>query len=161
MALQLSFNVEDKTTTIRLKGTLNENASALDGVVLNASYNLHLDLRDLAAINSVGIRHFKIWINKVKCQKIRLFYCPRVFINQLNLVTNFVPEGTEIESFFVPYTSETLAEEKMVLFTKELEYRKEMGILTFNFPRVLDSQDHEMEIDTHQKMYFRFLDKYY
>jgi hypothetical protein len=161
MALQLSFHVEDKTTTICLKGSLNENASALDGVVLNAGFNLHLDLRDLVSINSLGIRHFKIWINNIKCQKIRLFYCPRAFINQLNLVVNFLPDETEIESFFVPYFSETLAEEKMVLFTKELEFKKANGIVTYNLPRVLDSQGHIMEIDCYKEMYFRFLEKYY
>ena len=35
MALQLSFNVADKCTTIHLKGSLNEYSSSLDGVDVN------------------------------------------------------------------------------------------------------------------------------
>lgn len=161
MALQLAFSVEDKCTTIKLNGSLNEYSSALNGVEVNPLYDLNIDLKDLTAINSLGIRNFQIWINRIKCQKLRLFYCPRVFIHQLNMVEGFLPSKSEIESFFVPYYSDITGEENLVLFTKELEYKKVSGKVVISAPTLYDSQNSKMEIDTLSERYFRFLDFYF
>ncbi|WP_374074406.1 hypothetical protein [Bdellovibrio bacteriovorus] len=161
MALQLSFSISDKCTTILLKGSLNEYSSALDGVEVNPHFDLNIDLKDLKGINSLGIRNFHGWIHKIKCQRLRLFYCPRPFINQMNLVEGFLPDKTEIESFFVPYYSERTGEDAMVLFTKYLEYRKTDDQVHLSIPETLDSQGVKMELDVFKDQYFRFLDKYY
>lgn len=161
MALQLSFSVSDKCTTLLLRGKLNEYASALDGVEVNPHFDLHIDLKDLEAINSLGIRNFQTWIHKVRCEKLRLFHCPRAFINQMNLVEGFLPAKTEIESFFVPYYSEQTGEATKVLYTKYLEYKKENGKVSLSIPEVRDSQGVKMDLDVFKDQYFRFLDKYY
>ncbi|UOF01406.1 hypothetical protein [Bdellovibrio reynosensis] len=161
MALQLAFSVQDKCTTIQLKGSLNEYSSMLDGVEVNPSFDLHIELKDLQAINSLGIRNFHNWIKKIKCQRLRLFYCPRAFVNQMNLVEGFLPEKAEIESFFVPYFSETTGEDKMVLFTKFLEYKKENDKLILKIPEFYDNDNNKMELDVFKDQYFRFLEKYY
>lgn len=161
MSLQLAFNIDDKTTTIQLKGSLNEYSSALDGVVVNPNFDLNVDLKDLKAINSLGVRNFHSWIKKVQCQKLRFLYCPRVFINQMNLVEGFLPEKSEIESFFVPYYSETTGEDLMVLFTKFLEYTKVDGKVVLKIPEMKDSQGVKMELDTFADQYFKFLKHYY
>ncbi|MNJ93269.1 hypothetical protein D3C87_109480 [compost metagenome] len=160
MALQLSFDVSDKITTIRLSGSLNENSSALDGVEVNPVFDLHLDLRDLKSINSLGIRNFRNWIFQIRCQRLKLFYCPRIFVNQLNLVDGFVPPKTEIESFFTPYYSEVTGEKTQLLFTKYLEYKYENGLWKLYVPKVEDSQGNEMELDVMREQYFRFLSVY-
>lgn len=160
MALQLSFNVNDKVTTIYLKGSLDEYSSALDSVEVNPSFDLHLDLKELKAINSLGIRNFRDWIFSVNCQRLKLFYCPRVFVNQLNLVDGFMPPKTEIESFFVPYYSEHTGEETQVLFTRYLEFRYDRGFLKLFVPKVQDSEGHEMELDVMRDQFFRFLSIY-
>lgn len=161
MALQLSFRIEDGCTTIQVKGSLNEYSSALDGVVVNPNFDLSLDLRGLEAINSLGVRNFHSWIKKVQCQRLRLFYCPRVFINQVNLVERFLPAKAEIESFFVPYYSETTGEDAMVLFTKFLEYKKVDGKVVMSIPEALDSQGVKMEMDAFADQYFKFLEVYF
>lgn len=161
MALQLSFSVEDKCTTIFFKGSLNEATSALDGVEVNPDFDLHLDLKELKGLNSLGIRNFYEWSKKIQCQRLRLFYCPRAFINQLNLVDSFLPTKAEIESFFVPYYSEITGEDASVLFTKFLEYKKEGDAVKLSAPVIFDSQGHRMEMDIFRDQYFRFLDKYY
>ncbi|WII72256.1 hypothetical protein QJS83_00045 [Bdellovibrio sp. 22V] len=161
MALQLSFSISDKCTTILLKGSLNEYSSALDGVEVNPNFDLNIDLKDLTAINSLGIRNFQNWIHRIKCAKLRLFYCPRAFVNQLNLVEGFLPDKAEIESFFVPYYSERTGEDAKVLFTKFLEYKKVDGKIQLKIPEMFDSQDQKMELDVFKDQYFRFLDKYY
>lgn len=89
------------------------------------------------------------------------FYCPRSFVTQLNLVKNFIPAKSEIESFFVPYYSEASGEEQRVLFTKSLDYRKEYGQIVINYPEVLDSQRNVMDFDVFKDQYFRFLEIYY
>ncbi|WP_413582502.1 hypothetical protein [Bdellovibrio sp. HCB288] len=160
MSLQLSFSIADKTTTLKLNGTLNEYSSALDGVEVNPQFDLNLDLKDLTAINSLGIRNFHSWIYSIECQRLRLFHCPRVFVNQLNLVDGFLPPKTEIESFFVPYFSESTGEEMNVLFTKFLEYKSIAGKTKINFPVVTDAQGNSMELDVMPDQYFRFLDTY-
>jgi hypothetical protein len=160
MSLQLSFSIADKTTTISLKGSLNEYASALDGVEVNSQFDLNLDLKDLTSINSLGIRNFHSWIYSIECQRLRVFHCPRVFVNQLNMVDGFLPTKTEIESFFVPYFSETSREETSVLFTKFLEYKSVAGKTKISFPKVTDSLGNPMELDVIEDVYFRFLDIY-
>ncbi len=160
MPLQLSFSIADKTTTILLKGSLNEYSSALDGVEVNAQFDLNLDLKDLTSINSLGIRNFHAWIYSIECQRLRLFHCPRVFVNQLNLVDGFLPPKTEIESFFVPYFSEKSGEETSVLFTKFLEYKSVAGKTQISFPKISDSLGNPMELDVLEDTYFRFLDAY-
>lgn len=160
MALQLSFSISDKCTTILISGSLNQYASALDGVVVNPEFDLHVDLKGLNAINSLGVRNFHAWINKVQCPKIRFFYCQRPFINQLNLINNFLPKHAEIESFFVPFYSERTGEEVSSLFTKYLEYRKVDGEVILNIPIIYDSQGDKMDIDVARDQYFRFLNYY-
>jgi hypothetical protein len=160
MPLQLSFSIADKTTTLSLKGSLNEYSSALDGVEVNPNFDLNLDLKDLTSINSLGIRNFHSWIYSIQCQRLRVLNCPRVFVNQLNLVAGFLPPKTEIESFFVPYYSEKTSEETSVLFTKFLEYKSVAGKTKISFPRVTDSQGNTMELDVLEDNYFRFLDSY-
>ncbi|WP_291515967.1 hypothetical protein [Bdellovibrio sp. ArHS] len=161
MALQLSFSVQDKCTTILLKGSLNEYSSALDGVEVNPNFDLNVDLKDLQAINSLGIRNFHNFIRRLRCQRLRFFYCPRVFVNQLNLVEGFLPDKAEIESFFVPYFSEQSGEDAQVLFTKFLEYKKVNDKVVLSIPQVQDSQGNRMELDVFKDQYFRFLDKYF
>ncbi|WP_413568355.1 hypothetical protein ACLWBD_12180 [Bdellovibrio sp. HCB117] len=161
MALQLSFSVSDKCTTILLKGSLNEYSSALDGVEVNPNFDLSIDLKDLQAINSLGIRNFHNFIQRVRCQRLKLFYCPRVFVNQLNMVEGFLPDKAEIESFFVPYFSEQSGEDAQVLFTKFLEYKKVKDKIVLSIPEMQDSQGNRMDLDVFKDQYFRFLDKYY
>lgn len=161
MALQLSFNVADKCTTIHLKGSLNEYSSSLDGVDVNPRFDLDIDLRELTALNSLGIRNFQKWIFNVRCERLRLFYCPRLFVNQINLIEGFLPKKTEVESFFVPYFSEKTGEDAAVLFTKYLEYKKVEGKIVLSYPEVLDSQGEAMELDVTSDQYFRFLNTYY
>lgn len=160
MPLKLSFSIADKTTTLLLKGSLNEYSSALDGVEVNPQFDLNLDLKDLTSINSLGIRNFHSWIYSIECQRLRLFHCPRVFVNQLNLVDGFLPAKTEIESFFVPYFSERTGEETSVLFTKFLEFKSADGKIKLSFPKVTDAQGFPMEIDVIGEQYFRFLESY-
>ncbi|WP_413585214.1 hypothetical protein [Bdellovibrio sp. HCB274] len=160
MSLQLAFSVADKTTTIKLNGTLNEYSSSLDGVEVNPMFDLNLDLQGLTAINSLGIRNFHSWIYSIECQRLRLFHVPRVFVNQMNLVAGFLPPKTEIESFFVPYFSESTGEEIAVLFTKFLEYKSIAGKIKISYPVVTDAEGKPMELDVLEDQYFRFLDSY-
>lgn len=161
MALKVAFKVEEKCTILILTGDLNEHSSALDSISVNPDFDLHIDLQGLGALNSLGVRNFSKWIHEVQCSNLRFFYCPRNFVTQLNLVKNFIPTKSEIESFFVPYYSEALGEEQRVLFTKSLDYRKEHGQVVLNFPEVLDSKRNVMDLDVFRDQYFRFLEIYY
>lgn len=161
MAIQLSFNINDKCTTISISGSLNEYVSALDGVEVNPEFDLNIDMKELSSINSLGVRNFYTWIHKIKCPKIRFFYCPRTFVNQLNLIDNFLPKRAEIESFFVPYFSEKSGEEAKALFTKHLEYKKVNDEIILSVPTLYDSQGEKMDLDVSRDQYFRFLNHYY
>lgn len=160
MSLNLTFSVQDKCTTLSLRGSLNEYSSALDGVEVNSSYDLNVNLKDLQGINSLGIRNFQNWVHAVRCEKLRMFFCPRAFINQLNMVHSFLPEKAEIESFFVPYFSEVTSEDQNVLFIKDQNFKKVNGKVELTFPKVFDSKNNEMELDVFKEHYFRFLDHF-
>ncbi|MGZ3770581.1 MAG: hypothetical protein ACXVCP_13420 [Bdellovibrio sp.] len=161
MALKLAFSIDNKCTTIMMSGSLNEYSSALDGVDVNPEFDVHIDLKELHSINSLGVRNFHSFIHRIHCEKLKFFYCPRPFVNQLNLLNSFLPEKAEIESFFVPYYSEMTGEEGSALFTKYLEYKKSEGMLSLKIPELFDSQGNKMELDIMRDHYFRFLYNYY
>lgn len=160
LPLKLDIQTEEKSVRIKLSGSLNEYASDLEKLVVNPQFDLHLDLDGLQAVNSVGIRKFQKWIHHVASPRIRLFNCPRSFVHQMNVVDQFLPEHVEIESFYVPFFSENLGAEKVVLFEKQVHFKKSDGKVKLDVPAVLDAEGLPMSLDIFDTHYFKFLDIY-
>jgi hypothetical protein len=159
MGTPTAFILDDEQpdyTVLAIQGVLDENTEMPD-FKFSKARDLMIDLNGLRAMNSVGVRRWIQWIHKFGREEIYFRRCPRVFIDQLNNVSDLIPKKSIIFSFYVTYFSERLEEEKNTLYVRGTHYEKG-SLLTA--PEVLDADGQEMEIDVMPEKYFRFLTKY-
>lgn len=111
-----------KDCTIHFSGAINEN-SDFSGMDLGAAKVLILDLHGVTSLNSMGLRNWVNWVKGVK-NKMQLHFrqCPRVVVDQMNVLQGFLPMGAVVESFFVPYHCDACQHEENYLATRGKDY---------------------------------------
>jgi hypothetical protein len=109
---------------------------------------------EVKSINSCGIREWIKWLAANPVQSILYFECPKIIVDQINMVQGFLPKHGKVRSFFVPYFEDDSGEEKDVLFSYGKEF-DDSGIHPPN--EVLSSEGRPMEMDVIEAKYFRFL----
>ena len=113
---------------------------------------IHLD--EVASINSTGIREWINLMNRLKSTKIRLTKCPKIFVDQINMVKGFLPVNAVVDSFYVPYFSEQNSSEKKILF----EINKQYSGKVVNFENaIVDENGSSFEIDIIPDKYFKYI----
>ena len=154
------FKVEKKkegqALVVSMGGSVDEDA-ILGNIEFENANEIVLDLEKVTAINSCGIREWIKWIKAAPgTSKIVYRKCPKVIVDQINMVAGFLPENGNVESFFVPYFNEATGNEKMVLFKNGVEYNNG----EVNPPDVVkDETGDPMEMDVIEAKYFKFLKK--
>ena len=155
---QLFVDVENNNSdfVVTLNGQLDEDAT-FESVKFTDPQGVTIDLKGINSINSCGIREWIKWIKEVPpAAKIIYKNCPKVIIDQINMVVGFLPENASVQSFYVPYYCESSGSEKMVLF----ESGKEFTGGEIKEPEVkCDETGDEMEMDVIESKYFGFLKK--
>ncbi len=147
---------EGAATVIALRGNIDEDAN-FSTISLDGAQQVVLDLEQVSAINSCGIREWIKWIKTAPSSKFVYRKCPKVIVDQINMVSGFLPENGLVESFFVPYYSDASDTEKMVLFTNGKEFK---GAEIFPPEEVKDDAKGDvMEMDVIEAKYFKFLKK--
>lgn len=142
--------------TVKLQGHIDEDAQ-FNSLGLDGAKKVVLDLDSVTAINSCGIREWIKWIrtaapsSEVVYQK-----CPKVIVDQINMVAGFLPDNGKVESFYVPYYSDESGNEKMILFRDGYEFKQ--GEL-FPPETIKDEDGTAMEMDVIEAKYFKFLKK--
>lgn len=139
-----------------LSGNIDED-STFSGVDISEATKITLDLDGVTAINSCGIREWIKWIRTAK-PGVPVIYrkCPKIIVDQINMVAGFLPDNGKVESFYVPYYSEVSGSEKMVLFSEGKEFK---GNEIFAPGEVKDDDGEIMEMDVIEAKYFKFLQK--
>lgn len=117
---------------------------------------VELHLGNIKSINSCGIREWIKWIGTAQSAPVSYFECPKIIVDQINMVQGFLPAHGKVMSFYVPYYSDDSGSEKNVLFKAGKEYT-EQGQL--NPPEVKDNDGTAMEMDVVEAKYFKFLKK--
>ena len=113
---------------------------------------LHLD--EVVSINSTGIREWINLMNRLKSAKIRLTKCPKIFVDQINMVKGFLPANAGVDSFYVPYFSEQSSSEKKILFERNKQFTdKEVKFEN----TIVDEDGAAFEIDIIPDKYFKFI----
>lgn len=113
---------------------------------------LHLD--GVIAINSTGIREWINLMGRLKSAKIRLSKCPKVIVDQINMVKGFLPTNASVDSFYVPYFSEQSSSEKKILFERNRQFTdKEVSFEN----SIIDEDGASFEIDIIPDKYFKFI----
>lgn len=155
MANNIQLNKNGDQFVIQLTGAIDEEVN-LSSDLLNGAKSFIFDFNKVESINSCGIREWIRWLAPHNTKSIIYKNCPKIIVDQINMVDGFLPNSGTVESFFVPYYSEESGEEKHVLFS----YGKEYGEDGIHYPaQVVDSKNHEMELDVIENKYFRFLQK--
>jgi hypothetical protein len=140
---------------VQIAGVIDEDADftpfGLDGA---PAVELHLG--DIKSINSCGIREWIKWMGTSKAAPVEYHQCPKIIVDQINMVQGFLPAQGRVMSFYVPFYSDDSGTEKNVLFTLGKEYT-EQGL--GEPPAVKDEDGNSMEMDVVEAKYFKFLKK--
>lgn len=148
---------EGGKVVVALTGHIDEDAQ-FNGLELEGANQVELDLDNVTAINSCGIREWIKWIRTAP-EGTSIVYknCPKVIVDQINMVAGFLPDNGSVESFYVPYYSDSTGNEKMILFRSGNEFKD--GDV-FPPEDVKDEESgEEMEMDVIEAKYFKFLKK--
>ncbi len=141
---------------VKLAGHVDEDAT-FSGVELAGATKVVIDLEGVTAINSCGIREWIKWIRTAAGGSVVHYRnCPKVIVDQINMVDGFLPSGGKVESFYVPYYSDASGNEKMILFRDGQEFK---GNEIFPPAEVKDDSGEVMEMDVIEAKYFKFLQK--
>lgn len=154
MAFSINKVSEGGKVVLQLKGNIDEDANFAPPDIAGAGAVV-LDLEGVNAINSVGIREWIKWVKAFPTTlQLSVRKCPKIIVDQINMVAGFLPTHAVVESFFVPYYSDSSGNEKMVLF----ENGKEFSNGEVNAPpEVKDDSGEVMEMDVIEAKYFKFL----
>ena len=156
------FNVDKKdegeTLVMAFSGQIDEDAN-FSGVQFAGGNNFVLDMDKVASINSCGIREWIKWIRTAPDgSSITYRNCPKVIVDQINMVAGFLPDNGKVESFYVPYYCEESGSEKMILFRKGVEFKDGGEVIPPEGVKC-DESGEEMEMDVIEAKYFKFLQK--
>lgn len=152
---KFAFTTSDETNFLNvfLEGSINESFAIFD-LKLSREKSVRFDFGKVTTINSVGIRYWILWIHSNPGVVFHFRNCPVCIVDQINNVSDFMPSGTTVESFFVPYYSEHTGEEKHELYFEKKDFSRGKPP---KIKELVDSQGNKMEIDIYPQKYFKFL----
>jgi anti-anti-sigma regulatory factor len=135
-----------------LKGEINEDL-LIEDLITHKSELIKINFEDVEMINSCGVRE---WIKFVEAvsntgSKVQYFNCPQIVVQQVNMVTGFVPNNGTVETFYAPYfCDECENEDKALLKSGELTGR--------TAPEITCTKCGEVsEIDAMEDIYLNFI----
>lgn len=142
---------------LAFEGTIDEDVE-FPGVEAGKYQAITLDLANIKAINSVGIREWLNWIRPLaEKSDFILENCPKAMVFQFNMVEGFLPPRSRVASFFVPFYSESADKEANVLFTVGKEVTAGGGAVQINYDPKANGFEDDMEMDVTEAKYFQFL----
>lgn len=141
---------------IRMSGAINEVAD-FSPVKFAKKPKVEIDLEELTMLNSVGLRSFGIWAGALANEVLEFSHCPKFFIDQVNMISGFIPRRARVISFYVPYFSDDLNVERMILYRKGLEFERTNDQIRFHHPDVLGEKGERFVMDVIPEKYFAFL----
>lgn len=151
----------DNKPLLLIDGSMDEHSdySVIDA---NLSGDVTIDFNNVEHINSTGIKHWVQWTSKTKEANpgIRFYFinCPKPIVDQINMVDGFLPAGSTVKSFKVPYYCETCDKDLTMTFAIGKEYNIVDGKCTLQVPdKTCEKDDCEMEPDVVEQKYFKFL----
>ncbi len=152
---EINIEKTDRNFKVKVTGVLDEDVDFNLYSLVGAS-SIELNLENVKSINSCGIREWIKWIRSAIGAQVSYLLCPKIIVDQINMVQGFLPAGAKVLSFYVPYYSEESGEEKNVLFTLGKEYSESSVVPPAG---IKDSAGQEMEIDVVESKYFKFITK--
>lgn len=151
--LQFATQNENGKMSLTLAGQIDESFPQ-EMLALKPSGEMIINLDQVKMINSLGIREWIKFMATLAGSKIDFIKCPKIFIDQVNMVQGFITPNCKIKSFYVPYFNEDANVEKNVLYS----FGKEYGDGFLNVKASMTAEDGtELELDVVEQKYFKFL----
>lgn len=141
--------------TVHMAGIIDEDVD-FSQFNISGNQDIEVELGGLKSINSCGIREWIKWIGTAGNAQISFVNCPKVIVDQINMVDGFLPSTGKVTSFYVPYYNDETGDEKSVLFRYGSEFT-ENGVTPPS--SVKDSGGNDMEMDVIESKYFKFIKK--
>ncbi len=151
----LNIDKGSPTWQVKVTGTIDEDVD-FGLFSLEGAQQIELLLNDVKSINSCGIREWIKWIGSAGQVPVVYHECPKIIVDQINMVQGFLPTLGKVQSFYVPFYSEDSGNEKNILFTNGKEFDESGGL---HVPSIKDESGQEMEMDVVEAKYFKFLKK--
>lgn len=140
---------------VSVSGVIDEDVD-FNAYSLSGATGVDFQLGGIKSINSCGIREWIKWVGTAGSAKVTYNQCPKIIVDQINMVQGFLPATGKVMSFYVPYYNEDSGSEKNVLFT----FGKEFTESSVNAPAgIKDEEGNEMEMDVVEAKYFKFIKK--
>jgi len=152
---KLQFNTQNDGSKmiINLLGQIDESfPSELSAIKISTEVTINLD--QVKMINSLGIREWIKFVGQLSQLNVEFVKCPKIFIDQVNMVQGFITPNCKIKSFYVPYFNEDSNVEKNVLYVFGTDYGD--GFLNVK-PSVKGDDGSDLDIDVVEQKYFKFL----
>lgn len=152
---ELKIDKNGQPWKVQIVGVIDEDADFTPHALTGAP-SVVFNLGTIKSINSCGIREWIRWIGTAGSVPIEFHECPKIIVDQINMVQGFLPASAKVMSFYVPYYHDESGAEKNVLFSLGKEYT-EQGLQ--HPPTVKDENGNDMEMDVVEAKYFKFLKK--
>ncbi len=127
---------------------------------------LYINFSQAEAINSRGIVIWIRWFHDAisRNKKLSIFFmeCPRVLVEQFNLIGSFVPKEAVIKSFELPFTCVACETQSstMLIEGKDYALSEQSGLYDVYPPSMVCQKcGKPMELDVFPKKYFNFLNR--
>lgn len=140
-------------TQIEIIGSIDENFNQFTKEVPKTG-EIEISLQALKSINSTGIREWIKLMQSIPGAQISFTNCPKIFIDQVNMVSGFIPASSKVLSFYVPYYNEDLDKEALVLYKLGENYTSNSVQIQDHHK---DAQGHMYELDVVKAKYFKFI----
>jgi hypothetical protein len=152
---ELKIDKNADAAKIMIAGTIDEDVDFAEYSLAGIN-QMEFDLNNVKSINSCGIREWIKWLSTNSKAKMTYINCPKIIIDQINMVDGFLPSNGKVLSFYVPYYNDDSGTEKNVLFKHGTEFN-DSGVMPP--AKVTDDTGNTMEMDVIESKYFKFLNK--
>lgn len=152
---EIKLDKSSPSYKVKVTGVIDEDVDFSQYNLAGAT-SVEFQLGEIKSINSCGIREWIQWVSGAGAVPVSYHQCPKVIVDQINMVQGFLPDKGKVMSFFVPYYSDDSGDEKSILFTYGKEYT-DSGLA--QSPSVKDDSGNPMEMDVVEAKYFKFLKK--
>jgi hypothetical protein len=140
---------------VQVAGVIDEDVDFTQYSLAGAA-KVEMQLGTIKSINSCGIREWIKWVGTAGSAPIVYHECPKIIVDQINMVQGFLPQSGKVMSFYVPYYSDEAGSEKNILF----HFGKEFTENEVKPPaEVKDDEGNVMEMDVVEAKYFKFIKK--
>lgn len=163
--IQLKVLPGETSLQVDLAKEITENTKfdAMDFSVFTKAKEVVVDFERVNYINSSGVRSWIHWNQRVLGLNPNLIFifkhCPKVVVDQINYIGQFMPPGSVVDSLYVPFYDKDRDQIKNVLLKRGVDFREaSAGQKEFiTLPQVKSEQGVELELDVSPEIYFKFL----